>query len=326
MAIRVAVVGGAGYIGSHMCKRLDAAGYDVTVVDDLSTGHAQAVQWGRLARASLADADALDGVFRAGRFEAVFHFAGLIVVSESVADPLAYYQANLAGTLNLLAAMRHHQVPRLIFSSTAAVYGEPRQALIDETHPIAPISPYGHSKAMVEQVLRDAAAAHGLDTVALRYFNAAGADPAGRIGEAHEPETHLIPRLLQLAGSPQAEVAIYGDDFETPDGTCVRDYVHVDDLCEAHLAALDHLRRAPGFHVYNLGNGRGHSVREVVEAVSRVTGRRLQPRIAPRRSGDPARLVASPERAFAELGWQPRSSELAHIVETAWRWHCARRY
>lgn len=324
--MHIAVLGGAGYIGSHMCKMLVERGHALTVIDDLSTGHIEAVQWGRLVRCSIEDRVALLAAFAQGRFDAVIHFAGAIVVSESVREPVTYYRANLAGTLNVLDAMRAASVRRLVFSSTAAIFGEPRQDAIDEDHPIAPISPYGHSKAMVEQVLRDCALAHGLDAVALRYFNAAGADPSGKIGESHEPETHLIPRLLQLAASPDAAISIYGVDHPTPDGTCIRDYVHVNDLCAAHLLALNHLADNPGFHAFNLGNGKGHSVREVLSAVERVTGRTLTPRIEARRAGDPARLVACPERAINRLGWSPAFAELDAIVETAWRWHRARRY
>lgn len=324
--MHVAVLGGAGYIGSHMCKLLVEHGHTLTVIDDLSTGHVEAVQWGNLVRCSIEDRGALLAAFERGRFDAVIHFAGAIVVSESVREPVAYYRANLAGTLNVLDAMRATSVRRLVFSSTAAIFGEPRQDAIDEDHPIAPISPYGHSKAMVEQVLRDCALAHGLNAVALRYFNAAGADPSAVIGEAHEPETHLIPRLLQLASEPDAEISIYGVDHPTPDGTCVRDYIHVEDLCAAHLLALDYLGDNPGFHAFNLGNGRGHSVREVLRAVERVTGRELVPRIQARREGDPARLVACPDRAISQLGWSPTLADLDAIVETAWRWHCARRY
>lgn len=323
---RIAVVGGAGYIGSHMCKMLAEAGHQVTVLDDLSTGHAEAVRWGSLVRCSLQDPASLDRAFHGAAFDAAFHFAGAIVVSESVADPLKYYAANVAGTLHLLQAMRTHRVRKLVFSSTAAIFGEPQQDAIDEDHPVAPINPYGHSKAMVEQVLRDCAGAWDLNTVALRYFNAAGADPSGLIGEAHEPETHLIPRMLQLAARPDAQVQIYGDDHPTADGTCVRDYIHVNDLCAAHLCALRYLDTHTGFHAFNLGNGNGFSVREVIAAIEAVCGRGLAPQIGPRREGDPARLVASPLRAQRELAWTPQFADLADIVRTAWQWESARRY
>ena len=324
--MQIAVIGGAGYIGSHMCKMLAEAGHDVVVIDDLSTGHVQAVQWGRLVQCSVHDREALGAAFSATHFDAVIHFAGAIVVSESVTDPLKYYAANLGGTLTLLEVMRQTDTRKLVFSSTAAIFGNPQQDRIDETHPIAPINPYGSSKAMVEAVLRDCAGAYGIDAVALRYFNAAGADPSAVIGESHEPETHLIPRLLQLATQADFEFAIYGQDYPTQDGTCIRDYIHVNDLCAAHLRALEFLKMRQGFYAFNLGNGQGFSVLEVVAAVEAVTGASIHPRIGPARSGDPARLVASPDRARRELGWMPQSPELKHIVETAWRWHRQRRY
>ena len=324
--MQIAVLGGAGYIGSHMCKMLAEAGHDITVIDDLSTGHAEAVQWGRLVQCSIHDREALGAAFSATHFDAVFHFAGAIVVSESVIDPLKYYAANLGGTLTLLEVMHQTATRQLVFSSTAAIFGDPQQDRIDETHPIAPINPYGSSKAMVEAVLRDCASAYGIDAVTLRYFNAAGADPSAVIGESHEPETHLIPRLLQLVTQADFEFAIYGQDYPTPDGTCIRDYIHVNDLCVAHLRALEFLRTRPGFHAFNLGNGNGFSVREVVAAVEAVAGTSIHPRIGPARLGDPARLVACPDQARRALGWVPQSPDLRAIVETAWRWHRLRRY
>lgn len=319
-------MGGAGYIGSHMCRMLAEAGHAVTVIDDLSTGHSAAVQWGKLVQCSIANRTALETLFIECSFDAVIHFAGAIVVSESVSDPLKYYEANVSGTLNLIHAMRRAGTSRFVFSSTAAIFGEPCQDLIEESHPIAPINPYGHSKAMIEQVLRDSARAYGIRAVALRYFNAAGADPSGLIGEAHEPETHLIPRLLELAVNPSAAISIYGDDHDTPDGTCIRDYVYVNDLCAAHMLALGHLASHDGFHAFNLGNGLGFSVREVLRAVESVTGACLNPQIGPRREGDPARLVACSDLARSVLGWTPSIPDLHAIVATAWRWHRARRY
>jgi len=323
---RVAVTGGAGYIGSHMCRQLAGRGHDIVVIDDLSGGHREAVRWGTLLECSLLDAPALSQALREARCAAVIHFAGAIAVGESVADPLKYYAINFGGSLNLLQAMRDAGMRRLVFSSSAAIFGEPRQAFIDERHPIDPISPYGRGKAMVEQLLRDAAPAYGIDAVALRYFNAAGADPSATIGESHDPETHLIPRLLRHVAGEPGPIEIYGDDHATPDGTCVRDYVHVDDLCAAHLAALEYLEAHPGFHAFNLGNGNGYSVREVVAAVHAVTGKHVQARVASRRAGDPARLVACPDRARAVLGWHPATPSLEAIVETAWRWHRAPAY
>lgn len=324
--MNVLVVGGAGYIGAHMCKHLAAQGHEVVVCDDLSTGHQAAVQWGTLVNASIGDRDALDALFGAHRFHAVMHFAASSLVGESVVEPLKYYQNNVGNTLVLLDAMRRHGVQRFVFSSSAAIFGEPRSALIDEQHPTAPLNPYGHSKLIVEQALRDCCEAYGLRAVALRYFNAAGADVSGCIGESHEPETHLLPRLLRRAAGESEDVRIFGTDYPTPDGTCVRDYVHVSDLADAHLRALMHLETAPGFQCFNLGNGRGYTVLQVIDAVEAIVGRRLNIPIGPRRPGDPATLVASSAKARAELGWIPQHSDLTRIIETAWRWHQAPAY
>jgi len=317
----VLVVGGAGYIGAHMSKMLAEAGHEVVVLDNLSTGHRQAVRWGVFEEASLADGDRLAAIFGKYRFDAVMHFAAASIVAESVRDPLKYYRNNVADVISLLDAMQRHEVRRFIFSSTAAVFGEPQQHTIDEQHPLQPINPYGASKLAVERMLLDCANAYGFGAIALRYFNAAGADSSGLIGESHQPETHLIPRLLRAAQGEDIDVKIYGSDYPTGDGTCIRDYIHVTDLCAAHLAALNHLQSAPGFHAYNLGNGRGYSVREVVAAVERVVGRSLGVEVAARRPGDSARLVASSDKARSELQWQPCMPELERIVESAWRWH-----
>ena len=319
--MRILVIGGAGYIGAHMSKCLAEAGHDVVVLDDFSTGHRAAVRWGRLEQASIADTAALDRILGGQRYDGVMHFAALSLVGESMLDPLRYYRNNVANVMTLLEAMRRHGVDRFIFSSTAAVFGEPQADLIDELHPLQPINPYGASKLMVERLLSDCAAAYGLRSVALRYFNAAGADASGLIGESHNPETHLIPKLLRRAAGEDSAVRIFGDDYPTPDGTCIRDYIHVADLSQAHLLALQYLNGHAGAHVFNLGNGTGYSVREVVSAVERVIGRSLNVETASRRPGDPARLVASSERARRELGWQPRIAELEQIVESAWRWH-----
>lgn len=324
--MRILVVGGAGYIGSHMCKLLAGAGHDVVVVDNLGTGHREAVQWGPLVEMSIGDVAALGPVFDRYRFDAVIHFAACSLVAESVTDPFKYYQNNVAATLALLQVMRDKGVGRFVFSSTAAVFGEPRQELIDETHPLAPINPYGSSKLMVEQVLADAAAAYGLRAVALRYFNAAGADPEGLIGESHEPESHLIPRLLRRAAGEALDMKIFGSDYPTPDGTCIRDYIHVNDLCAAHLLALEHLKEHAGFHRFNLGNGTGYSVRQVVAAVEEVIGRSLGIESTARRLGDPARLVASSTLAHEVLGWQPAMADLHTIIASAWQWHQAPRF
>lgn len=319
--MRIMVVGGAGYIGSHMCRMLVRDGHEVVAYDDLSTGHRAALNGTPLLHSSLADIAALDRAFSASRIDAVMHFAAASIVHKSVSNPLDCYLSNVSGTLNLLDGMMRHGVRSLIFSSSASVYGEPKQARISEDHPIAPISPYGHSKAMIEQVLSDLAAAGRIDAVSLRYFNAAGADPAGDIGEAHAEESHLIPRILRMAAGEPLQVTIFGRDYDTPDGTCLRDYIHVNDLCDAHLKALRHLASNPGYHAYNLGNSRGHSVAEIVRTCEAVVGRPLPILHAGRRSGDPARLVADSTRARSDLGWQPRTSEIEQIVRSAWAWH-----
>jgi UDP-glucose 4-epimerase len=319
------VCGGAGYIGAHMAKRLADEGHRVTVFDNFSTGHRAAVRWGDLAEGDLLDPASLRRAFAGQRIDAVMHFAALSLVGESMRDPHAYYRNNVAGTLNLLEAMREAAVDRLVFSSTAAVYGMPQVSPIDESQPLAPINPYGASKAMVERILSDAAAAHGLRSVALRYFNAAGADPSVEVGESHSPETHLVPNVLK-ASLDGSSVRIFGTDYATRDGTCVRDYVHVNDLAQAHLLALDHLATNVGAHVFNLGNGTGFSVLEVINAARRVSGRPVACEHAPRRAGDPSTLVACSEAARRELGWRPVYSDIAAIVETAWRWHAAARY
>ncbi|ROR32791.1 UDP-glucose 4-epimerase GalE [Inmirania thermothiophila] len=324
MARHVLVVGGAGYIGSHMVALLAERGHAVTVLDDLSSGHRDAVLAGELVVGDLGDRALLDALLGGRRFDAVMHFAARIQVAESVAQPARYYRNNVAATLTLLEAMLAHGVGAFVFSSTAAVYGEPQRVPIDEDHPKAPVNPYGRSKWMVEQMLADLEAAHGLRSVSLRYFNAAGADPAGRLGERHDPETHLIPLVLQAAAGRREAVTVFGTDYDTHDGTCIRDYVHVADLCEAHLLALERLwAGAPG-GAFNLGNGNGFSVREVIETARRVTGRAIRVREGPRRAGDPARLVADSRRAREVLGWRPRHDALETIVAHAWAWESAR--
>lgn len=319
--MKVLVVGGAGYVGSHACLALAEAGHGVTVFDNLSTGHASAVQWGELIHGSLMDRGAVDDVLRRVRPDAVMHFAARSLVGESVSDPYLYYEANVTGTLILLQAMRRADVSRLVFSSTAAIFGEPVTLPMAEDHPKAPVNPYGRSKLMIEWMLEDAARSYGLNAVALRYFNAAGADPGGRIGEAHEPETHLIPRLLRRAAGEALVVGIYGNQHATRDGTCVRDYVHVLDLAAAHLKAMDFTATTPGFHAFNLGTGTGYTVREIVDSVERMIGRTLQLPIHPARSGDPGTLVATNERARSTLGWRLEHSGLEQILSDAWAWH-----
>jgi UDP-glucose 4-epimerase len=316
----VLVVGGAGYIGSHMVKALLEGGYDTTVFDNLSSGHRDAVLGGRFVQGDLADTAALDALFAAGHFDAVMNFAGSIQVGESVQKPGLYYRNNVANTINLLDTMVLHEVRHLVFSSTAAIFGEPAYVPIDEKHPAQPVNPYGRGKLMVEQMLADFDHAHGLKSACLRYFNAAGADPEGRIGERHEPETHLIPIALEVALGKRKQLCVYGDDYDTPDGTCIRDYIHVDDLCQAHLLALEALQRTGQSLAVNLGNGQGFSVREVIDTVRAVTGRAVPVRIESRRAGDPARLIADSRQARYQLGWVPRYPALRDIVRDAWRY------
>ena len=318
--MKLLVVGGAGYIGSHMALMLVEAGHEVVVLDDLSSGHRQAVLSAELVEAGLHDAALLDELLGTRRFDAVMHFASYIQVGESVRDPAKYYRNNLANTLVLLEAMVRHGPRCFIFSSTAAVYGMPERVPIEESAPLRPINPYGHSKRMVEQALADFDIAYGIKSVCLRYFNAAGADPLGRIGEGHEPESHLIPLVLQAASGRRAAVQVFGRDYPTPDGTCVRDYIHVVDLCSAHLAAVERLVAGGESAVYNLGNGNGFSVQQVIDTSARVTGRSIRVEHSARRAGDPPSLVASAALARRELGWHPRYPELDAMVRHAWAW------
>jgi UDP-glucose 4-epimerase len=321
-SVQVLIVGGAGYIGSHMVHMLLERGHGTVVLDNLATGYRDAVLGGELVVADLADAAALEALFSSHRFDAVMHFASFIQVGESVRDPAKYYRNNLAHTLTLLEAMQRHGVGRFIFSSTAAIFGEPEYVPIDEQHPRRPINPYGFSKLAVERVLSDFDHAYGMRSVCLRYFNAAGADPQARIGERHEPETHLIPLVLQAASGRRSHIDIFGADYDTPDGTCIRDYIHVVDLCEAHLLALERLQQGATSAAYNLGNGSGFSVQEVIAAAERVAGTQIARNMAARRAGDPARLVADATLARAELGWRPRYANLETIVRHAWQWEC----
>lgn len=320
--MKVLVVGGAGYIGSHMVQMLLDRGHEPVVFDNLSTGYRDAVPAGRLIEGDLADPSALEALFSAHRFDGVMHFASYIQVGESVRDPAKYYRNNVANTLNLLDAMRRHEAKHFIFSSTAAIFGEPDYVPIDETHPRRPINPYGFSKFAIEQVLADYDKAYGLRSTCLRYFNAAGADPQVRLGERHEPETHLIPLVLQAASGRRTHIDVFGQDYDTPDGTCIRDYVHIVDLCDAHLLALDRLRAGGDSSAYNLGNGNGFSVKDVIDESERVAGTPIARRYGGRRAGDPARLVADSRRARTELGWQPRFADLQTIVRHAWAWEC----
>jgi len=321
MPTTILVVGGAGYIGTHMVKRLLEEGLRVVTLDDLSTGHRALLPGGDLVVGGLGDARLLDGIFRRYAVAAVMHFAAFAQVGASVADPLRYYRNNVADTVELLAAMIRGRITRFIFSSSAAVYGEPEAVPIPETHPLQPTNPYGATKQIVENMLKDCDAAHGLKSIRLRYFNAAGADPAGGIGERHIPETHLIPLVLRAALDPSQPVSIMGSDYPTPDGTAVRDYIHVNDLVEAHMLALRALLDGCGSAVYNLGNSRGYSVKEVIETARSVTGRPIAVKAAARRSGDPAVLVADSSLIRRELDWKPAFQQLETIIQTAWRWH-----
>lgn len=318
----ILVTGGAGYVGSHVCKALAGLGLRPVVLDSLESGHARAVRWGPLELGDVRDAARLAAVLERHRPAAVMHFAGRISVAESTADPALHYAVNLSGSLTLLGAMVAAGIDKLVFSSSAAVYGEPETVPIPESAPTRPTSPYGRSKLMVEEVLTDFAA-YGLCACSLRYFNAAGADPEGEIGEAHDPETHLIPRALMAAAGEIAALDLYGADYPTPDGTAIRDYVHVDDLAAGHVAALRYLLDGGAGGAFNLGTGRGASVKQVLDAVARVTGRRPPVRLGPRRPGDPSRLVAAPDSAACTLGFRARWTEIDAIVETAWRWHRA---
>jgi len=318
--MRILVTGGAGYIGSHTVRALLAREHDVWVYDSLVHGHRAAVPADRLIVGDLRDADALDHALLIHRIEAVVHFAAYCYVGESVTDPGKYYQNNVANTLTLFERMRRHAVNRLVFSSTCATYGTPKTIPITEDTPQRPINPYGRTKLIVEFAMADYATAYGWGCTALRYFNAAGAAPDGLIGEDHEPETHLIPLVIQAAMKKRPHVAIFGTDYPTADGTCIRDYIHVDDLALAHALALE--RTTPGaFQAFNLGTGRGYSVREVIRTVEAVSGLPVPAREEPRRAGDPAELVAAPGKAARDLGWKPKYIELEQIVQTAWNWH-----
>lgn len=316
----VLVTGGAGYIGSHTCKALHQAGYCPVTVDNLISGHEWAVKWGPFHRADVRETQRLTEIMKNENVMAVIHFAAFAYVGESVSDPLKYYDNNLSGTLSLLKAMQSAQVNKIIFSSTCATYGTPETTTIHEETPQVPVNPYGRSKLMIEQVLKDMSYAYGLQSVSLRYFNAAGADSDLEIGEDHKPETHLIPLAIQAAYRPENTLTIFGEDYPTFDGTCVRDYIHVSDLADAHVRALS-LSASPLWRAYNLGGGCGYSVREVVTEVEKITGRVVKIKLGERRPGDPPQLVAGVGRAKEDLGWEPTRSSLENILKTAVRWH-----
>jgi UDP-glucose 4-epimerase len=314
------VTGGAGYIGSHAVKELRRKGYQPLVYDNLSTGHRWAVRKDELREGDLSDTSQVKDILRQENPVAVMHFAASALVGESVERPELYFRNNVINTFNLLEAMLTCGVEYFIFSSSAAVYGNPHQIPIPEDHPLEPVNPYGEGKVFVEKALRWYKEAHDLRYVSLRYFNAAGADPEGELGEAHDPETHLIPRILEVAAGKRPFIEVYGTDYDAPDGTCIRDYIHVTDLAQAHIVALEALLNGHPSRVYNLGNQRGFSVKDVVEAARGVTGHPLPTKESPRRAGDPPVLVASSERIKKELGWKPLYDDLTVIIETAWRW------
>ncbi len=317
----VLVTGGAGYIGSHACKALARAGYLPVAYDNLHTGHAWAVKWGPFEQGNILDQARLREVMARHRPIAVMHFAALSNVGESTRDPGAYYRNNIGGSLNLLEAMREEGISRIVFSSTCATYGIPDVVPIPETVAQLPVNPYGQSKLATERLLSDFEAAHGVKYVALRYFNAAGADPDGEIGELHIPETHLIPLTLEAARRQTTPLTIFGTDYETPDGTCIRDYIHVNDLASAHILALQMLENGGNSDAFNLGTGTGYSVRQVIDTASAVTGLTVPAITAARRAGDPPVLICDARKVTGALGWRPQITDLTRIVETAWAWH-----
>lgn len=317
----ILVCGGAGYIGSHINKQLHKEGYETIVFDNLIYGHKEAVKWGKLVVGDLKNMDEIEAVFKNNQIDAVFHFAAYAYVGESVDHPEKYYYNNVANTLNLLHVMMKYGCNKIIFSSTCATYGEPEKVPITEDMPQNPINPYGATKLMVERIFQDYHKAYGLQYVVLRYFNAAGADPDGEIGENHNPETHIIPLVLDAASGKRPDIKVFGTDYDTPDGSCIRDYIHVYDLATAHLLALHHLEAGKESQFFNLGNEKGTSVLEVVDSVKRVTRRNLKVTLTDRRPGDPAKLVGSSQRAQKILGWKPIYGDIDVIVEHAWKWH-----
>ena len=320
--MRLLVLGGAGYIGSHTALELIKKGHEVVVVDNLVTGYVKAVpEKATFYQGDIRDFDFLDDLFKKEKIDAVIHFAAFSLVGESVTNPLKYYDNNLYGTKVLLDAMIKNDIKKIVFSSTAATYGEHENIPILETDRTCPTNPYGETKLAMEKMFHWASKAHGLSYVSLRYFNACGADATGQIGEAHNPESHLIPLVLQVPNGKRESVSIYGTDYDTPDGTCIRDYIHVTDLAEAHILAVEYLAKGGESNIFNLGNGVGYSVCEVIETARRVTGHPIPATEVPRRAGDPARLVASGEKAKNILGWEPKIKQLDEIVESAWKWH-----
>jgi len=319
--MKVLVCGGAGYIGSHMVAHLLENGNEVVVLDNFQKGHRDSLLGGKLYEGDLRDRKILDKVFTENKIDAVIDFAADSLVGESVTEPLKYFDNNVGSVISLLNAMRDYNVKYIVFSSTAATYGEPENLPIQEEDRTFPTNPYGESKLTVEKILKWCDNAYGIKYTALRYFNAAGAHISGKIGEDHRPETHLIPIILQVALGQREKIMVFGDDYNTPDGTCVRDYVHVSDLASAHLLALLRLRKGEDSRIFNLGNGKGFSNKEVIQAVRDVTGKEIKAEMAPRRAGDPATLIASSEKAVKELGWTPKYDSLESIIKSAWQWH-----
>lgn len=317
----ILVTGGAGYIGSHAVAALAERGEEIVIIDNLQQGHREALLGGKLYVGDLRDADFMDSVFKENKIDAVIHFAANSLVGESMKDPGKYYHNNVYGTLCLLEKMIQYDVRKIVFSSTAATYGEPENVPIDEFDRTLPTNAYGETKLAMEKMMKWYDVAHGLKFVSLRYFNAAGAHESGRIGEDHSPESHLIPIVLQAALGQRTHISVFGEDYETPDGTCVRDYIHVSDLADAHVLAVDRLLGGADSSIYNLGNGTGFSVKEVIEIARRVTEREITAVMEPRRAGDPAVLVASSDRARTELGWKPKRDKLEDIIRSAWNWH-----
>jgi len=320
--VKVAVLGGAGYIGSHTVKELLERGHEVVVIDNLQTGYLNAVHKGaEFLKGDIRDKKFLRDAFCGKGFDAVIHFAACSLVGESVSDPLKYYNNNVGGAIVLLEVMVEAGVDKIVFSSTAATYGEPEKVPILEDDRTTPTNPYGETKLAMEKMFRWVGEAHGIRFVSLRYFNACGADESGKIGEAHNPESHLIPLILQVPNGKRPAIYIFGDDYDTKDGTCVRDYIHVTDLADAHILAVEYLQNGGESDIFNLGNGVGFTVREVIESARRVTGHKIPEVISPRRAGDPARLIASSEKARRVLGWNPKHADLDEIVSSAWKWH-----
>ena len=317
----ILVTGGAGYIGSHTCKILALNGYTPISYDNLSTGHRYAVKWGPLEEGDINDSCRLAEVIKQYQPEAVIHFAAHALVGESIANPAKYYRNNVGGTLTLLEAMKVHGLHHIVISSTCAVYGNPIEVPIPEEHPLAPVNPYGKSKLMMESILRDFENAYDIHHISLRYFNAAGADPEGEAGEDHHPETHLIPLALQTALGQRSSIEIYGSDYSTPDGTCIRDYIHVGDLADAHMKALRYLVDANQSRTLNLGTGKGYSVREIIDTVREITDIEISEIMSERRDGDPPELVAKAGKAEKLLDWKPVQSDIKNIIKTAWQWH-----